>query len=102
MNSKEKIKISACFCDIPPRKLIALIRMRYLEGHSTQELMEQLESDKDREYLATVALLDVKKETLMEVVEARDSTIYQHLMSCYLRARDILHREEEKKKRKCL
>ena len=87
-----KIKISACFCEIPLKKLIPLVRMRYEEGIETQELMRRIESQRDREYLATIALLDVEEKDVMNLVDAADPSLLQHLLSCRLRAKQILKR----------
>lgn len=86
----EKVKISACFCQIPVEKLVSLVRMRFVEGIPTQELMKKMESKKDREYLATVSLLDVRKDLLLQVVEAEDHSLLGHLLSCRERAKEIL------------
>ncbi|MBI4387485.1 MAG: hypothetical protein HY582_00375 [Candidatus Omnitrophica bacterium] len=77
----KKVKISVCYCDIPLEKLIALAHKRFVEGESTQSLMEQLDSEKDREYLATIALFDVKEEALCNMVEA-DPDRLRHFLDC--------------------
>lgn len=90
---RDKIKISTCFCQIPVEKLTQLVRMRFIEGVPTQELMKRMESAKDREYLATVALLDVKEDVLEEVVQAEDPSLMTHLLSCRAMAMEILEHE---------
>lgn len=86
----DKIKISVCFCQIPEEKLIQFVRMRFIEKTPTLELMKQMESAKDREYLATIALLDVKEEDILRSVEATDPSIMTHLLSCRQAAKKVL------------
>lgn len=89
----KKIKITSCFCDIPVEKLVRLVRKRYVEGIATGKLMRQLRSKKEREYLATIALLDVKKNDLVKIASSEDPSIYTHLVSCYLAAKETLKKE---------
>lgn len=89
-----KIKISACFCDIPLKKLIQLVRMRFVEGIQTEELMKQMKSGKDRDYVATISLLDVREEDVLKIVELEYPSIAEHLLSCRSRAIEILEREK--------
>ena len=88
--SKEKVKISTCYCNIPHKKLVDLVRMRFVDGAGTEELMTRMKTEKEREYLATVALLDVKDSELLDMI-ASDSTVEpQHLLACREQAKKIL------------
>lgn len=86
----KKIKISTCYCSIPFEKLSELVHLRFIVGMETEEIMKQLDSVEDREYLATVALLDVNLETLRQVVESEDPALAEHLFGCREKALKIL------------
>jgi len=86
----KKIQVSACYCEIPREKLFELVRRRFIDGTATQELMKEMPTEKDREYLATVALLDVKEEDLVEMVEAKDPSRLRHILGCRAGTKQIL------------
>lgn len=85
-----KIKVSVCYCGIPFKKLAELVRLRFVEGIATQELMKQMKSEKDREYLATIALLDVSEKDLIHMVEAEKPDQLRHFLDCRAHALEIL------------
>lgn len=86
----KRIKVSTCYCSIPFEKLSELVHLRFIVGMETEEIMKQLASPKDREYLATVALLDVSSEALNEVAETEDPALAGHLFGCREKALQIL------------
>ena len=86
----KKIKIMACYCQIPMKKLIELVKMRFVENIQTEELMKQMKTEKEREYLATVALLDVSDQELMTMIESGGPVQPDHLLACRQRAKNIL------------
>jgi hypothetical protein len=59
-----KIKIYRCYCQIPAKKLRELSRLRYARGIPTERLMKRMKTRREKEYLAAVALLDVKRKDL--------------------------------------
>lgn len=85
-----KGKIKSCFCQIPLEKLIDLVRLRFMDGQGTADLMEKLTSQKDREYLATVALLDVPEKEIENMVEVENPAMLRHLLACRARTLEIL------------
>lgn len=85
-----KIKISSCYCKIPLKKLVKLTRMRFIDRIETQEIMNRLSSQEDREYLAVVALLDVSEKDLVPLVEAENPDQLQHFLACRSRTKEIL------------
>jgi hypothetical protein len=89
----DKIPISVCFCEIPESKMLELVRKRYVEKIPTQKLMGQLKNEQDRQYLSTIALLDVNEKDVLDCIEAKDPKILRHLFSCRQRALMILNQE---------
>ena len=87
-----RVKISTCYCKIPFERLTELVRMRFVEGVGTEELMKRMTSEKDREYLSTVALLDVKEKDLIHMVDSENPSQLQHLLDCRAHTREILER----------
>ena len=85
-----KGRIKSCFCQIPLEKLIDLVRLRFMDGQETTELMNRLTSQKDREYLATVALLDVPEKDVVDMVEVDNPALMNHLLACRARTLEIL------------
>lgn len=85
----KKVKISTCYCDIPSDKLMELVRMRFVEGIGTEELMARMKTQKEREYLATVALLDVKDSQLLDLIEKDSAVDIQHFLACRELAKKI-------------
>lgn len=90
MDKTKKIKITTCYCQIPMKRLIELVEMRFVKGIQTEELMKQMKTEKDREYLATVALLDVSDQDLLQLIEAGGPVQPEHLLACRQRAKKIL------------
>lgn len=87
---KKKTKVTVCYCQIPMKKLIELVKMRFVENIQTEELMKQMKTEKEREYLATVALLDVSDQELITMIEAGGPVQLDHLLACRQRAKNIL------------
>lgn len=90
MDAKKKVKVSTCYCNIPIKKLIELVRMRFVDGVGTEELMKKMKTEQEREYLATVALLDVKDKELLDMIEGESAVEPQHLLACREQAKKIL------------
>ena len=67
-------------------------RLRFVDNIPTVEIMERLRSHKDRDYLAVVSLLDVKKQELREAVEADDPTLLDHLLDCRVHVTQYLEK----------
>ncbi|OGX04148.1 MAG: hypothetical protein A3G87_00175 [Omnitrophica bacterium RIFCSPLOWO2_12_FULL_50_11] len=86
----EKVKASVCYCRIPFRKLAELVRLRFVEGFQTEELMKRMKSEREREYLATVALLDVSEKDLIHMIEAEKPDELRHFLDCRAHALEIL------------
>ncbi len=86
----KKSKIHQCYCQIPEDKLVELADLRFVKKIPTEVLMEKMHTEKDKEYLATVALLDVKIENLRDCCEVENPLILQHLLACRDSVKDIL------------
>ena len=88
--NENKIKATACYCKIPMQRLIELVKMRFVENIQTEELMKQMKSEKEREDLATIALLDVSEKDLIHMVEAEKPDQLRHFLACRAEALEIL------------
>ncbi len=64
--------------------------MRFVENIQTEELMKQMKTEKEREYLATVALLDVSDQELVSMIDSGGPVQPDHLLACRQRAKNIL------------
>ena len=81
-----------CYGGICFEKLVELVRLRFVDGIATQELMKRMKSEKEREYVATVALLDVSEKDLIHMVEAEKPDQLRHFLDCRAHALEILKR----------
>jgi hypothetical protein len=90
MKSLHKIKVHLCYCQIPETRLKQIAYKRFVEHIPTEKLMEQMPTVKDKEYLAAIALLDVKPQNLASLVEVDDPTLLRHLLDCRDHVRDVL------------
>ena len=89
-HGREKTKVTACYCQIPMKRLIELVKMRFVENIQTEELMRKMKSEKEKEYLATIALLDVGEKDLIHMVEAEKPDQLRHFLDCRVHALEIL------------
>jgi len=89
----EKIHISRCYCEIPKVTLTELVRKHFVEGIPTTTLMKEMHSREERENVATVALLDVDQDELIENVRMDKPEKLNHLLSCHAQAKKILAKE---------
>lgn len=92
----ERVKISKCYCEIPLKKLVKIARLRFVDHVGTQELMNQVSSEEDRECVTIVALLDVKENDLIEMLQDEEPSKQRHILSCRERTKAILERYEIK------
>ena len=79
-----------CYCQIPEDKLKELARLRFIEGIPTEEIMDRLKTAREKEYLAAVALLDVKVTDLPKIVPETQKNILFHLVDCRYHVKCIL------------
>ena len=56
-----------CMGDYDFDSIAAFARKRFVEGYNTIELMEQAKSDREKEEIALVAMLDLEDETVREL-----------------------------------
>ncbi len=89
-HDQTKHEVHLCYCMIPEDALIAIARQRYVEKIPTETLMEQYPSRAAKEYVAAIALLDVKAEDLPKVVPVSDPELLRHLLDCRGHVKDYL------------
>jgi hypothetical protein len=89
----KKINIQACYCKIPRRKLLELVRLHFVDGIPTEQLMKRAKTRREREYLATVALLDLHNGTLESIVDVDKPLDLSHFLSCHAQTRGILRED---------
>ena len=89
----KKINIQACYCKIPRRKLLELVRLHFVDGIPTEQLMKKARTRREREYLATVALLDLHNGTLEEIVDVDKPLDLPHFLTCHAHTREILRED---------
>ncbi|OGW82130.1 MAG: hypothetical protein A2Z83_07795 [Omnitrophica bacterium GWA2_52_8] len=77
----ERMKPYLCDCMIPEDKLAAIARRRFVDGLSTQKLMDEMASALERGSLASIALLDVAVNDLPKLVPD-DPGLLMHLYDC--------------------
>ena len=68
-----------CFCQVPDNKLKKWAIKRFKDNISTIELLNQTDSDEEKEIISIVSLLDVDKEKLIEMF-TKDMSLYQTLL----------------------
>ena len=85
-------KAHLCYCQIPENKLKELARLRFIEKVPTEEMMKQCKDEKQREFVATIALLDVELKDLPAAIPDNPQLL-RHLIDCRDHALDILNAE---------
>lgn len=71
----------SCFCEIPSQELLALAKKKFLKGLSTQELMAKAQSEKEKDYIATLALMDLSEKELKKFIRQGMREL-EHVFSC--------------------
>lgn len=94
----KKVNIRNCYCEIPTKKLWELARLHFIEGVPTGQLMKKIRSQREREYLATIALLDVHDEVLGEIVEFDNPKRLDHFLNCHASTKEDLRKKKRNKK----
>ncbi|MFW5751004.1 MAG: hypothetical protein ACOCZK_05080 [Planctomycetota bacterium] len=61
-------KSTRCFCHIPIEELVYWARRRYVDGEPTTALLANAPSQRDRELICVIALLDVDAERLNKAI----------------------------------
>lgn len=61
-------KSTRCFCHIPINELVYWARRRYVHGEPTTALLANAPSQRDRELICVIALLDVEAERLNQAI----------------------------------
>lgn len=86
------MKPRLCYCRIRDKRLKEIVYKRFVDQIPTEDLMDQLHDVKDREYLAAIALLDVKVEDLPKVVPDNPGLL-MHLYGGRLHIKSLLGKE---------
>ncbi len=83
------VRPAHCFCQIEEKELIPWVVKRYIENHSTTELLKSTDDIHEREIISIVALLDVDDTTLLELMGNVDLPD-QHILHCREVIREML------------
>jgi len=75
-------KPKLCFCRYRVDELAALAKTKFIEHHSTIEMMENAGSDKERAEVAIISLFDVDDAILREVMEGKLEDEDCNVVSC--------------------
>ena len=65
-HSDTMAKQPRCFCKIPITELMPWAYEKYIKGHTTVELLGRARTNRERELISIIAILDVEKKTLDE------------------------------------
>ncbi len=71
-----------CFCRYRVDELAKLAKTKFIEQHSTVDMMEHAGSDTERAEVAIISLLDVDDATLREVMEGKLEDGECNVVSC--------------------
>lgn len=77
----QKNIFKSCFCEIPSEELLALAKNKFLKGQSTQELLAKAQSEKERNYIATLALMDLSEKQLKKFIRQGMRDL-EHVFAC--------------------
>ena len=72
------------------RKIVRLVRLRFIAGKSTGEIMGLLKSEEDRKTMVAVACLDLKDKDFEALVAAESPSVRSELIALRQRASLIL------------
>ena len=71
-----------CFCRYRVDELARLAKVKFIELHSTVDMMENAGNDTERAEVAIISLLDVDDATLREVMEGKLEDGECNVVSC--------------------
>lgn len=89
MSQQRSGPLRICFCDVPRPRLEDLARRRYLDGLGTLDLLCDVETAEEKEWVCLVGLLDVSPATLAGILQG-DPDRLLHVLSCRGEAIDWL------------
>lgn len=81
--------MKVCYCHIPPDLLVKIVRGKFIEKIPTLTLLQQYSSDKETEYVSTIALLDVPESEVRELLKDHPKFL-AHFLDCRIHARQVL------------
>lgn len=81
--------MGTCYCHIPPDLLIELVRAKFLDRVPTIELVKRYPSERERESVRTIALLDVPEAEVRELFKD-DAAFLAHFLDCRRHALQVL------------
>lgn len=86
----EKVHVSICYCDIPRERLAYLVQQRYIHHVPTTELISRMQTPQEKEEAAVVALLDVPRPELVEILSLENPKKLPHWLDCHNYIRQLL------------
>jgi hypothetical protein len=78
-----------CFCQIPDADLRPWVTKRYVEHHSTVELLKSTDDPHEKEVISIVALLDVDDDTMLEMMGDVEMPKH-HILHCRQNVKHML------------
>jgi len=84
MNKKEHSELihpTHCFCHIPEAELRPWVAKRYVEQHTTLELIRSTTDKHEKEIISIVAMFDLDDKTMLEMMGDVDMPDH-HILHC--------------------
>lgn len=78
-----------CFCEIPEKELRHWVVKRYVEHHTTIELLNSTDDPREREIICIVGLIDVEEKLLLQIMSHVGKS-KQHIIECREAAKRLL------------
>jgi len=82
-------KIKHCYCQIPPPFLEHVVWQKFVQKIPTDELWKECRTEKEREFVNTIVLLDVSEAELAPLLK-KEKNFYCNFLHCRERAREVL------------
>jgi hypothetical protein len=92
------VKPTNCFCQFPKTELKKWAKQRYVEHHSTIELLNEASSIHDKEVISAVALIDIDEASMVKMMGNVDLPEH-HIVHCRLQAKQMIEELQKENKR---
>lgn len=78
-----------CYCPIPPDLLVQIVREKFFDRIPTIALVKIYADERERQYVQTIALLDVPEAEVRELLKD-DAEFLAHFLDCRRHALQVL------------